>query len=419
MTAAHNSKPAPSTRLFARLEALALFSAEPGALTRLYLTPEHRAAADAVAEWMHEAGMSAQMDAAGTVVGRYEGESPNAPALLLGSHIDTVRNGGKYDGNLGVLAAIEAVDALRLCGERRPFAIEVLAFGDEEGVRFPMTLTGSRAFAGVFNAAALDGVDKDGVSLRAALENFGLDPTNIAALARRKGDVIGYVETHIEQGPVLEAAGLPVGVVSAISGASRFGVVVQGVAGHAGTVPMHLRKDALAAAAEMTLAVERCALDTPGLVATVGQMSALPGAVNVIAARAEFSLDVRSASDALRYAGVARLTAELERIAARRGLTVSLRKSYDEAAAICADSLSRALAASIARQQLATLSLPSGAGHDGLAMQALCPIAMLFVRCKGGVSHSPAEAITAADAAVAVAVLTDFLRSYAADPVRS
>ena len=407
------------SRLMRRLDALAHFSSETDALTRLYLTPEHRAAADTVAAWMRTAGMAAHMDAAGTVIGRYEGAAPGAPALLVGSHIDTVRNGGKYDGNLGVLAAIEAVDALHQAGARRRFAIEVLAFGDEEGVRFPVTLTGSRALAGLFHNTALQVKDANDVTLCAALEDFGLEPASIRTLARARGDVLGYVELHIEQGPVLEAANLPVGIVTAISGASRFVVTVEGAAGHAGTVPMTLRKDALAAAAEMALAVESCAVKTPELVATVGQISAKPGAVNVIAGRAEFSLDIRSARDAVRHAAIARLTAALDSIAARRGVTLTLRKYYDEAAAVCDPGLSHALSQSVARQQLATLSLPSGAGHDGLAMQALCPIAMLFVRCTGGVSHSPAEAITAADAAVAVAVLTDFLRSYAADPVRS
>ena len=400
------------SRLMRRLEALADFSSETDALTRLYLTPEHRAAADAVAVWMRAAGMAAHMDAVGTVIGRYESARPGAPALLVGSHIDTVRNGGKYDGNLGVLAAIEAVDALHLAGERRPFAIEVLAFGDEEGVRFPVTLTGSRALAGLFRVEALEAKDADGVTLRAALETFGLDPSKIPALARRKADVLGYVEVHIEQGPVLEAANLPVGVVTAISGASRFAATLEGVAGHAGTVPMTRRQDALAAAAEMVLAVESCARETPELVATVGQISAKPGAVNVIASRVEFSLDIRSPQDAVRHAAVLSLTATLQNIAARRSVALALRNTYDEAAAQCDAGLSHALSHSVARQQIAPLPLPSGAGHDGLAMQALCPIAMLFARCKGGVSHSPAEAVTAADADTAVAVLTDFLRGW-------
>ena len=390
-------------RIMRRIDALAAFSADPAALTRLYLTPQHHAAATQVEAWMRAAGMATRMDAAGPVVGRYA-------ALLLGSHIDTVRNAGKYDGNLGVVAAIEAVDALKRQGLRRDFAIEVLAFGDEEGVRFPVTLTGSRAVAGSFNSASLAVADADGVTLRDALLRFGLDPAEIAAIARQPAQVLGYVELHIEQGPVLEAANLAVGIVTSISGASRFSVTVDGVAGHAGTVPMALRKDALAAAAEMVLAVERCAQTTEGLVATVGQITAKPGAVNVIASRAAFCLDIRSAFDAVRTAAVAGLTADMHEIARRRGTGLSILPTYDEAAAVCDPALMTALHASAARLGIATCALPSGAGHDGLALQALCPIAMLFVRCKGGISHNPAEAIAQADAQIAVQLLADFLQ---------
>ncbi len=402
----------PGARLMRRLDALACFSSEPDALTRLYLTPEHKAAAAVVGDWMRAAGMRVRMDAAGTVAGRYEGEQPQAPALLLGSHIDTVRNAGRYDGNFGVVAAIEAVDALSQRGERRPFAIEVLAFGDEEGVRFPVTLTGSRAIAGSFRPLTLEAVDRDGISLRAAMLRFGLDPAAIAALARNRRDTLGYVEAHIEQGPVLEAENLPVGVVTAISGASRFVVTVGGIAGHAGTVPMAMRKDALAAAAEMVLCTEACALRTPGLVATVGQIAARPGAVNVIAGQVEFSLDVRSARDGDRTAAASWLATAFEAIARRRGVSLAIAKSYDEAAALCDPALMAALEASVTRMGAPVRRLPSGAGHDGLAMQALCPVAMLFVRCKGGISHNPDELISAGDAAIAVGVLTDFLRSF-------
>jgi allantoate deiminase len=225
--------------LLERLDALAEFTDEPGGvLTRLFLSPEHKAAALQVKHWMTMAGMTVGIDAVGTVVGRYEGEGPGRPALLLGSHIDTVRNAGKYDGNLGVLAAIAAVAELNRTAERRPFAIEVLAFGDEEGVRFPVTLLGSRAIAGTLEPHALDAEDTNRVSVREALQHFGCDPFDIPGVPRRKEDVLGYVELHIEQGPVLEAEDLPIGIVTAINGASRFAVEVTGEAGHAGTVPM-------------------------------------------------------------------------------------------------------------------------------------------------------------------------------------
>jgi allantoate deiminase len=400
----------PGKIVFDRLDALARFTDEPGRLTRLYLSPAHKAAALQVRHWMAEAGMEVRIDAVGNVVGRYEGTSRGLPALLLGSHIDTVRDAGKYDGNFGVLAAITAVAELHARGERLPYAIEVLAFGDEEGVRFPVTLTGSRAVAGTLDPAALDAEDADRVSVREALQQFGCNPFHIPDVPRRTEDVLGYVELHIEQGPVLEAEALPVGVVTAINGASRFTIEVTGIAGHAGTVPMPLRKDALAAAAEMVLAIERVALEIDDLVATVGRIEVLPGAVNVIPSGAKLTLDIRSPSDAVRNGAVARLRQELEAIARRRGVRVQLTGSYNEAAAACAPWLVDQLAAAVEHAGIRPYRLPSGAGHDGLAMVHLCPIGMLFVRCKDGISHNPAELITAEDADVAVRVLIDFLR---------
>lgn len=400
-----------SARIMRRLDELARFSSEPEALTRLYLTPEHKDAAERVAAWMREAGMAVALDAAANVVGRYEGTQPGAPALLLGSHIDTVRNAGRYDGNLGVVAAIEAVAALFARGERLPFAIEVIAFGDEEGVRFPVTLTGARAVAGILDLAALDAQDADGVSVREALRRFGCDPSAIPRIARRREDVLGYVELHIEQGPVLEAEDLPVGVVSAINGASRFTAEVEGVAGHAGTVPMCLRHDAVAAMAEMVLAVERIALETPDLVATVGWVEASPGAVNVIPAHARFTIDMRSPDDAARKGASERLERELQAIAARRGVGLALRSHYDAPALTCAPALVEALERSVARLGIRPLRLGSGAGHDGLAIGRLCPVGMLFVRCEGGISHNPREAVAEADADVATCTLLDFLRT--------
>ncbi len=410
---------APGRAVMARLDALARFSAEPEALTRLYLSEEHKAAASQVQAWMRDAGMAAHTDAVGNVVGRYEGREPGLPALLLGSHIDTVRNAGKYDGCFGVVAAIQAVAALHDSGERLPFAIEVIAFGDEEGVRFPVTLTGSRTVAGTLDPAALEAVDADGISVRQALQQFGCDPAAASGAARRQEQALAYCELHIEQGPVLEAEGLPVGVVTAINGASRFTVSVEGVAGHAGTVPMRLRRDALCAAAEMVLEIERLARDTGQLVATVGRIEALPGAVNVIPSGAVFTLDIRSPSDQVRAAAISTLEQAFERIASGREIRVDMRRTYDEPAATCHPALVEQLGAAIGRAGVRPLHLPSGAGHDGLAMVALCPIAMLFVRCKGGISHNPAESITAADAETAVQVLIDFLRHFDASRPRA
>ncbi|RZN10431.1 allantoate amidohydrolase [Bradyrhizobium genosp. SA-3] len=393
-----------------RLDELAEFSSEANALTRLYLSPEYKAAALQVMAWMSEAGMTTMIDAVGNVVGRYDGQVPDKPALLLGSHIDTVRNAGKYDGNLGVLVAIAAVAELNRAGERLPFPIEVIAFGNEEGVRFPVALTGSRTVAGTLDPAELDAEDEQGISVRVALQHFGCNPFDIPSIPRRRDDVLVYVEIHIEQGPVLESEELPVGVVTAINGAGRFEIDVGGHAGHAGTVPMGLRKDALAAASEMILAIERRAAGTPNLVATVGRIEVQPSAVNVIPERACFTMDIRAPADADRVTATHDLERELRAIAVRRGVALEMKQTYEAAAATCAPWLIEQLAASITRAGIKVLRLPSGAGHDGLAMTALCPIGMVFVRCRGGISHNPAESITVEDADVALRVTLDFLR---------
>ena len=396
--------------LMQRLDAFAAFSEEGGALTRLFLTPQHRAASDQLMDWMREAGMTATLDPAGTVVGRYEGAAPGAPALLLGSHIDTVRNAGRYDGNLGVLAAVAVVGELNRLGERLPFAIEVLGFGDEEGVRFPTTLTGSRAIAGRFDAEALEAQDGNGIALKDALRAFGGDPDAIASAARP--DALAFIEVHIEQGPVLEAEGLPVGIVTAINGASRFMLRVGGMAGHAGTVPMTLRRDALAAASEMVLAVERIGAETPDLVATVGRLEAKPGAVNVIPGAALFTLDVRAPDDGVRRSGCDAILKELEVIAKQRGVTLAVEPGHEANAAPCSPEIIRQIEAAVQRAGVRPLHLPSGAGHDAMAFAGVLPIGMLFVRCRGGISHNPAESITVEDADLAVRVLLDIVRHF-------
>ncbi len=399
--------------LLARLDALAAFSDVPDTLTRLYLSPSYRQAAEQVRTWMEAAGMRAWIDPVGNVVGRYEGDRPGLPALWLGSHIDTVRSAGKYDGNLGVLAAIACVDELARTGERLPFAIQVFAFGDEEGSRFPTTLSGSRAVAGEFDARTLDALDGNGVSLRQALIEFGGDPDAISAASYAPGDVLGYAELHIEQGPVLEAEQLALGVVTAISGSSRYIVEIIGVAGHAGTVPMGLRRDALAAAAEMISAIERQAQTTKGLVATVGRIEASPGAANVIPGSARFTIDIRAPDDATRRAGVASITREIADIAQRRNLAITQKATLDASACICDGRMIDIFSAAVVRAGIHPRLLPSGAGHDAMALVRLCPVGMLFVRCKGGISHNPLESITVEDADVAFRVFLDFIRSFA------
>jgi allantoate deiminase len=396
-------------KIAARLVELAAISDEPDRLTRLYLSPAHRQAADLVAAWMREAGMAVRIDALGSVVGRYRPRESGGGTLILGSHIDTVRNAGRFDGPLGVVTAIEVVGAAARAGKRFPFAVEVFAFGDEEGVRFASTLGGSKALAGRFDAHALDEVGEDGVSRRQALRAFGCDPARLAEEAMSPASALGYVEVHIEQGPVLEQEGLPVGIVTAIDGVTRGTVDVEGVAGHAGTVPMPMRKDALAAAAEMLLAVEARAGKRANLVATAGKIEVPGSAANVIPGRARFTLDIRSPSDQERLAAVADIKDTIAAIAARRGVSAKFSIGHEVAAALCDQRLSDKMAEAIESFGIAPRRLPSGAGHDAMAFDKVIPFAMLFVRCRGGVSHNPDEYATPADIDTAARVLTAFL----------
>lgn len=403
-------------RIWDHCAALGRLSELEGGLTRVFLSREQQAANDLVLGWMRAAGMSARLDAIGNVVGRYEGERPGLPCLMMGSHLDTVRDAGKYDGMLGVVAAIECVRALHARGRRLPFALEVVGFADEEGTRFNATLLGSRAVAGTFKAEVLDNVDQDGVSMRAALRAFGLDPEKIGAAARRREDVLAYAELHIEQGPVLEAEGLAVGVVTAINGATRCAVEIDGIAGHAGTVPMSLRQDALAAAAECVLAIEqRCGAE-PELVGTVGKLECLPGAVNVVPGKVRFTIDIRAPRDPLRLAAVDDVLAAMKAVAARRNVRLGVTKTHEGGVAACAPWLMDQIGAAIAAEGVPVRKLPSGAGHDGMAIIDLTDIGMLFVRCEKGISHNPAEAITLADVATAVRVWLRFIENF--DPSR-
>ncbi|MCG6877275.1 MAG: allantoate amidohydrolase [Betaproteobacteria bacterium] len=403
-------------RILAHVEALARCSEQSDGLTRVFLSEEHRAANELALRWMREAGMDARVDAMGNVVGRYEATRPGMPCLMLGSHLDTVRDAGKYDGMLGVVTAIECVHALHARGQRLPFALEVLGFGDEEGVRFGATLIGSRAVAGTFRREVLDAVDRDGISLREALRRFDLEPARIGEATKRREDVLAYAELHIEQGPVLEAEGLPVGVVTAISGANRYAVEIDGVAGHAGTVPMPLRQDAMAAAAECVLAVERRACAEPELVGTVGKLECLPGAVNVVPGRVKFTIDVRSPDDGARLAAAADLVREIQAICDRRGVQGRIAKTHEGKTAPCAGWLQAQIGEAIAAEGLPVRRLPSGAGHDGMAMIDLADIGMLFVRCEKGISHNPAEAITLADVETGARVFLRFIERF--DPAR-
>jgi len=397
--------------LLRRADELAAITETPPALTRTYLTPEHRRAADLVIGWMREAGMNSRLDEAGNAAGRYEGATPGAPCLMMGSHLDTVRDAGKYDGMLGVITAIACVAELDKAGTRLPFAIEVIGFGDEEGVRFGGTLIGSRAVAGTFDPAMLDLRDAKGMSLADAYRAFGLDPARLSAVARKRGDLLAYVELHIEQGPRLESENLPVGIVTAIAGFTRLLVTLTGMAGHAGTVPMQGRRDALAAAAECVLTVER-RCRAPGLVGTVGKIEALPGAINVVPGMARFTVDVRAAEDPLRVAAVADLEAEFRAIAERRGIGIAVDATQQSKAAACAPWIMDRIGAALVAEGQRDFRLMSGAGHDGMAMIGLTDIGMIFVRCAKGISHNPAEAITADDAEIGARCLLRFIRDF-------
>ncbi|WP_297514679.1 allantoate amidohydrolase [uncultured Caulobacter sp.] len=408
-------------RAKARCDLLGLppYSEVEGQLTRRFLTPAHDAALTALAGWMREAGMSARRDAAASLIGRYEGETADAPALIIGSHIDSVRNGGRYDGPLGIMLGIDVVEALHRAGRRLPFAIEVVAFGDEEGSRFPASMSCSRAIAGTLGAAALAMTDADGISVAEALAAFGGDPAGVASAARKPEDVLAFLEAHIEQGPVLEAEGLPLGVVTAIAAQKRLIVRIIGTAGHAGTTPMALRKDPGPAAAECILALERiCRAGTDGLVGTAGRITALPGAFNVIPGAVEFSMDIRAETSATRDAAVDAISAEIHAIAAARGLTAQIRLAQALAESPCDPSLMALLDESLADLGLPARRLPSGAGHDAMVMADLCPTAMLFIRCEGGISHNPAEAVTEADCALAARAMLGFVEKLAANPLR-
>jgi allantoate deiminase len=400
--------------IVARIDRLAAISEMPNGLTRIFLSDQHRQAADVIRSWMEDAGMAARVDAIGNVVGRYEGTTPGQQALLLGSHYDTVRNAGKWDGPLGVITAIACVGELNRRRKRLPFAIEVVGFADEEGVRFNSTLLGSRALAGTFDERLLTARDRDGVSMSEALQRFGLDPRHIGAAARAPSEYLAYLELHIEQGPVLEAENLPAGLVTAISGATRLSVTLDGMAGHAGTVPMAMRRDALAGAAECVVAIERQCRDDIGLFGTVGVIRAEPGAVNVIPERTAFTVDMRSASDQHRRNAVAQAVRSIERIAKERRLATTIDVTYEQRTTPCAPWLQEQIAAAIARHGYRTLSLPSGAGHDGMAVAAITDIGMIFVRCRGGISHHPDEHVSIEDAGAGAALLLDVIENFRA-----
>lgn len=395
-------------RAVARCDALgaAPYSEMEHGLYRGWLHPAFRAAQDAVAGWMAEAGMTVGRDAATNLIGRYEGRT-DGPALLIGSHIDSVRDGGRYDGALGVMLGIECVAALHAEGRRPTFPIEVIAFGDEEGSRFPAAMLTSRALAGSLDAVPAM-TDAEGVTLAEALAAYGTAPERLAEA--RHAPALAWLEAHIEQGPVLEAEGRAVGTVTGIAAQRRYAVTVTGSAGHAGTTAMGLRRDALAGAAAMVLAVEAVATaDASDLVATVGAIAALPGAANVIVGSVSFTIDVRAGEVPRRDRAAAAIVAAITDIADTRGLGLVVEPVHDLPASPCDPALMDLLDRATQAAGQPVRRLVSGAGHDAMILAGLCPTAMLFIRCRGGVSHNPAEHVEPADAEVALRVMRGFI----------
>ncbi len=377
-----------------RCDELGAISDDVGRLTRTFHSPAMQRANALVGSWMRAAGLEVREDAAFNLIGRWPCANPKAKTLLLGSHLDTVRDAGKYDGPLGVMAALAVIEQLKSEGAVLPFHVEVIGFSDEEGVRYQTTYLGSRALAGTLTKRDLALVAEKGIE----------------RAKRRAGEFLGYAEVHIEQGPVLEAAGLAIGVVTGIAGQTRARVAFAGKAGHAGTTPMNLRRDALCAAAEFILAVEQC-----GVTGTVGQIVVEPGASNVIPASATVSVDVRDLADAKRVTAIERLRKQAAAITRRRNIKATWIPIQDSHSVVCDPSLTRQMRTAAAAHQPRVITLPSGAGHDAAAISKMCPVAMLFVRCKDGLSHHPDESIQTPDVTVALAVLRDFILLIAQD----
>ncbi len=366
-----------------------------------------------IARWLEPLGVSVRIDAAGNLRGLYPGIQAGAPRLLIGSHLDTVPNAGAYDGILGVVLAVTLLEELQ--GKKLPFAIEVLGFSEEEGVRFGTPFIGSRALAGKLDGELLDTRDAQGISVRSAIENFGLNPEELAQAALGD-DTLGYLEFHIEQGPVLEELKLPLAAVESIAGQSRFEITFSGRANHAGTTPMHLRRDAVAGAAEWIGAAERVAQSTPGLVATVGKIESKPGAANVIAGNARLTLDIRHSSDTIRLRAAEDLNREAQKIASRRRLSVSSKQLLSQRAVELDPFLTGEIEKAIRKTGCEPHRMVSGAGHDAMILAQTIPSAMIFLRTPGGISHDPAESVAVEDVEKAIQCGLHLLNQLANSP---
>ncbi len=391
---------------------------ERGELTVTYLTDAHRAVARDLQSWMRECGFDeVTQDAVGNVVGIYHGQDRSAPRLLTGSHFDTVRNGGKYDGRLGILVPMACVQALHRAGRRLPFGLEVVGFSEEEGQRYKAVFLGSGALTGQFNSDWLDQHDADGIAMRDAMAHAGLNVADIAALQRDPSQYRGFVEVHIEQGPVLNALDMPLGIVTSINGSVRYLGEVVGMASHAGTTPMDQRRDAATAVAELALFAEKRAASVPHVVATMGMLDVPHGSINVVPGRCRFSLDVRATTNEVRDACAADIRAELAAICARRGLHFTLEETMRAAAAPSALQWQQRWERAVQALGLPLYRMPSGAGHDAMKLHEIMPQAMLFVRgLNAGISHNPLESITNDDADLCVHAFAQLLDQLATDP---
>jgi allantoate deiminase len=399
-------------RGLAECQRIAAMTEEPGRITRRFLTPPTRDVHAHLSARMESLGMIVHVDAAGNLHGLSHPQGASEKRLILGSHIDTVPDAGAFDGVLGVVLAIECVDLVRQNG--LPLALEVIAFSEEEGVRFGVPFLGSRAVAGRFDSALFELKDAEGVTLEGAIRAYGLDPARIAESALDE-DTLGFVEIHIEQGPVLEAEHLSVAAVTGIVGQTRLTLEFAGQANHAGTTPMNLRRDALAGAAEWIAAVEKLAKRTEGLVATVGKIEASPNATNVVAGIALMTLDARHPHDAVRLGAVNELIEMANSIAERRGLAMQSTRQMDQPAVSMDERLTAYVVEAIEAAGFPPKRMHSGAGHDAMVVASRMPTAMLFLRSPGGISHNPAEAVRTEDVEAALEVMSVFLQRVAGE----
>lgn len=400
-------------QVIARCRELAQFTEDPPRTTRMFLSPPMRDCHQQISEWMHSLGMVVRIDPIGNLRGLYPGCSGASPRLLIGSHLDTVPDAGAYDGILGVVLALSLVESLE--GRRLPFALEILGFSEEEGVRFAVPFIGSRALVGRVEEDLLNRTDAHGISVRAAIEAYGLDPREIPAAALPDG-VIGYLEFHIEQGPVLEHQNLPTGIVETIAGQTRMEFVFTGSANHAGTTPMSLRRDALVAAAECAVAIEKQAVSVPGLVATVGVFEPKPGAPNVVPGECRITIDVRHAADAVRVQNAEAISQSAASIAARRGLTLTSTTRLTQNSTPMDPWLIREIEGAFSKANLTPFRLSSGAGHDAMILAEKVPAAMIFLRSPGGISHNPKESVLVDDVAKSIECGRHLLDQLASSP---